>query len=56
MSERTATPRRTPGGDPTKRSLTERLQDTLSTAAEEHRANAGPSSARGSRVRRGIAL
>jgi hypothetical protein len=52
MSERTATPRRTSGGEPAKRSLTGRLQDTLSTAAEEHRANAGPSSARGSRVRR----
>jgi len=51
MSERTATPRRTSGGEP-KRSLTERLQDTLSSAAEEHRANAGPSESRGSRVRR----
>ena len=52
MSERTATPRRTSGGEPSKRSLTERLQDTLSSAAEEHRANAGPAASRGSRVRR----
>ena len=52
MSERTATPRRTSGGEPAKRSLSGRLQDTLSSAAEEHRANAGPSSSRGSRVRR----
>lgn len=52
MSERTATPRRTSGGEPAKRSLTGRLQDTLSTAAEEHRANAGPASPRGSRARR----
>ena len=52
MSERTATPRRTSGGEPSKRSLTERLQDTLSSAAEEHRANAGPAESRGSRVRR----
>src|SRR5690349_21992972 len=57
MSERTAPPghdtaRRTSGGEPAKRSLTERLQDTLSNAAEEHRANAGPASSRGSRVRR----
>ncbi len=55
MSERTATPRRTSGGEPSKRSLTERLQDTLSSAAEEHRANAGPASSRGSRVRRAAA-
>ena len=57
MSERTAptghdTARRTSGGETAKRSLTERLQDTLSSAAEEHRANAGPAAARGSRVRR----
>ncbi|MBC2932146.1 DUF3566 domain-containing protein [Nocardioides sp. zg-1228] len=52
MSERTATPRRTSGGEPAKRSLTGRLQDTLSSAAEEHRANAGPSSGRSSRARR----
>ena len=57
MSERTAPPghdtaRRTSGGEPAKRSLTTRLQDTLSNAAEEHRANAGPASSRGSRVRR----
>jgi hypothetical protein len=52
MSERTATPRRTPGKEPARRSLTDRLQDTLSSAAEEHRANARPSAPRGSRVRR----
>lgn len=52
MSERTATPRRTPGKEPARRSLTDRLQDTLSSAAEEHRANARPSASRGSRVRR----
>ncbi|WP_416954958.1 DUF3566 domain-containing protein [Nocardioides sp. T5] len=52
MSERTATPRRTSGGEPAKRSLTGRLQDTLSSAAEEHRANSGPASPRGSRARR----
>jgi hypothetical protein len=51
MSERTATPRRTSGGEPAKRSLTGRLQDTLSSAAEEHRANAGPAG-KGSRARR----
>ena len=50
MSDRTAPPRRTPDGDPARRSLTARLQDTLSSAAEEHRANAG-SSARGRRAR-----
>jgi hypothetical protein len=53
MSERTATPRRTSGGEPpAKRTLTERLQDTLSSAAEEHRANAGPAASRGNRARR----
>jgi hypothetical protein len=52
MSERTATPRRTPGKEPARRSLTDRLQDTLSSAAGEHRANARPSAPRGSRVRR----
>ena len=52
MSERTATPRRTPGNQPARRSLTDRLQDTLSSAAEEHRANAAPKESRGSRVRR----
>jgi hypothetical protein len=52
MSERTATPRRTSGGEPAKRSLTGRLQDTLSSAAEEHRANAGPAESRGNRARR----
>ena len=57
MSDRTAPPsreaaRRTPGDEPARRSLTSRLQDTLSNAAEEHRANAGSSAPRGSRVRR----
>ncbi len=52
MSERTATPRRTTGDEPARRSLTDRLQDTLSSAAEEHRANARPSAARGNRARR----
>jgi hypothetical protein len=54
MSERTATPRRTSGGEPAKRSLTGRLQDTLSSAAEEHRANAGPAESRGNRARRTV--
>ncbi len=56
MSERTATPRRTTGagptGEPARRSLTERIQSTLSNAADEHRANAAPSAPKGSRVRR----
>ena len=52
MSDRTATPRRTSGSEPPKRSLTERLQDTLSSAAEEHRANASPSASRGRRATR----
>ncbi|SEC01279.1 Transmembrane protein of unknown function [Nocardioides exalbidus] len=48
MSERTTTPRRTSaspgeGGEPPRKSLTERLQSTLSNAAEEHRANASTS-------------
>ncbi|GAA5105128.1 hypothetical protein GCM10023339_00710 [Alloalcanivorax gelatiniphagus] len=51
MSDRTATPRRTPAKEPRK-SLTGRLQDTLSSAADEHRANAGPREARGNRARR----
>ncbi len=34
------------GDEPSTRSLTERLQDTLSNAAEEHRANAGPACSR----------
>ena len=50
MSDRTATPRRTPGDEPARRSLTERLQDTLSSAAEEHRAHASPSASRGRRA------
>lgn len=52
MSDRTATPRRTSGEQPAKRSLTGRLQDTLSSAAEEHRANATGRDAGGSRSRR----
>ena len=52
MSDRTATPRRSSANEPSRRSLTERLQDTLSSAAEEHRANAAPRESRGSRVRR----
>jgi hypothetical protein len=52
MSERTAAPRRTSGDEPAKRSLTDRLQDTFSSAAEEHRANAAPRQPKGSRVRR----
>ncbi|MDZ5661390.1 DUF3566 domain-containing protein [Nocardioides sp. S-58] len=52
MSERTATPRRTSEDEPAKRSLTGRLQETLSSAAEEHHANAGPSGAKGNRARR----
>ena len=52
MSERTAAPRRTSGDEPAKRSLTDRLQDTFSNAAEEHRANAAPRQPKGSRVRR----
>jgi len=51
MSDRTATPRRTSGGEPPRRSLTERLQDTMSNAAEEHRANAATGSSRGRRSR-----
>ena len=52
MSDRTATSRRTSGSEPARRSLTERLQDTMSNAAEEHRANAAPGSSRGRRVSR----
>lgn len=57
MSERTATPRRTSGGSDAdeqsaRRSLAGRFQDTLSSAAEEHRANATPKDARGNRARR----
>ena len=51
MSDRTTTPRRTPGSEPPKKSLSERLQDTMSNAAEEHRANAATSSSRGRRSR-----
>ena len=49
MSDRTATPRRTSGSEPSRRSLTGKLQDTLSSAAEEHRANATSDSKRGKR-------
>ena len=42
MADRTATPRRTSGSEPARRSLTERLQDTMSNAAQEHRANNEP--------------
>ena len=52
MSDRTATPRRTSGDEPARRSLTGRLQDTLSNAAEEHRANADSKAPRGNRARR----
>jgi len=52
MSDRTATPRRTSGDEPARRSLTGRLQDTLSNAAEEHRANADSKGPRGNRARR----
>jgi hypothetical protein len=49
MSERTAPPSRDTGrpqaaNAPARRSLTERLQSTLSSAADEHRANAAPAS------------
>ena len=52
MSDRTATPRRTSGDEPARRSLTGRLQDTLSNAAEEHRANADSKAPRGNGARR----
>lgn len=52
MSERTTTRRRTAGSEPPKTSLTERLQRTISNAAEEHRANASPGSSRGRRASR----
>ena len=52
MSDRTATPRRTSGDEPARRSLTGRLQDTLSNDAEEHRANADSKAPRGNRARR----
>ena len=47
MSDRTApssreATRRTSASEPARRSFNERVQDTLSSAAEEHRANAGP--------------
>ena len=51
MTDRTATPRRTSGGEPPRKSLTERLQDTMSNAAQEHRANAATGSSRGRRAR-----
>ena len=57
MSERTAPPgsdatRRATGKEPARRSLTERLQDTMSNAAEEHRASAATGSSRGRRASR----
>ncbi|MCF6378439.1 DUF3566 domain-containing protein [Nocardioides KLBMP 9356] len=57
MSDRTApggdTARRTPTAQqPARRSLTERLQDTMSNAAQEHRANAATGSPRGRRASR----
>jgi hypothetical protein len=62
MSERTAPPsrdtaRRTSastgqGEQPQRRSLTERLQSTLSSAAEEHRANASTAEPKAGRPRR----
>ena len=59
MSDRTAPPsrdaaRRTPAKEPARRSLTERLQDTMSSAAQEHRANADASDTHtGRRLTRG---
>ncbi|CUR62323.1 conserved hypothetical protein [metagenome] len=50
MSDRTATSRRTSDPEPARRSFTGRMQDTLSNAAQEHRANAGPGA--GSKGRR----
>ena len=52
MSDRTATPRRTSGNEPPRRTITERLQDTLSNAADEHRANAAPAVPKGRRATR----
>lgn len=57
MSDRTAPPsreaaRRTSGDEPARRSLAGRLQDTLASAAEEHRANARSATSRGTRARR----
>ena len=52
MADRTATPRRTSGKEPARRSLTERLQDTMSNAAQEHRANAETGTPRGRRASR----
>jgi len=52
MADRTATPRRTSANEAGRKSLTGRLQDTLSNAADEHRANAGTAAPKGSRVRR----
>ena len=50
MSDRTATSRRTSDPEPARRSFTGRMQDTLSNAAQEHRANAAPGA--GSKGRR----
>ena len=57
MSDRTAPPsrdaaRRTPDKEPARRSLSERLQDTMSNAAQEHRANAATGTSRGRRASR----
>src|SRR6476661_5139733 len=52
MADRTATPSRTTGKQPPRRSLTERLQDTMSNAAQEHRANAETGAGRGRRASR----
>jgi hypothetical protein len=50
MSERTAaTPRPKSGSEPARKSFGERVQATLSNAAEEHRANAQPGVTRGRR-------
>lgn len=46
------TPRRTSGKAPARRSLTERLQDTMSNAAQEHRANAATGDPKGRRASR----
>ncbi len=52
MADRTATTRRPSGDEPPRRSLTARLQDTMSNAADEHRANASTGAGRGRRVSR----
>ena len=57
MADRTAPPgsdtsRRTSGKEPVRRSLSERLQDTMSNAAQEHRASAATGNPRGRRASR----